>query len=398
MPSYKYKAVDREGRTLSGVAVAESESDLEQQLSHSERLLISAAPTARVAWALAPRLSRKELIAFTAQMGVIAGSGIPLLDGLEDIGAHAGGDLKRIVDDLVAQLRAGKLLSAAMESNSRVFGTLYVSAVRSGEETGALDQALVRLVSYLEWEEEIASRARQAMAYPLILTALLGTVLAILVIFVLPRFGAIFSQKGFPLPLPTRMLLAAAAAVRSYWPAILAGVVALAVLPNVLSLGARGRLALHRVKIKLPVLGTLLRKIAVSRFAHTLAATLGAGVDIISSIRLAGAATGNAYFARSAARVADGVSTGMDLSAALKRSGLFPPLLVRMAAVGEKTGALSSMLDKASHFYDREVRLSVSAMITICETAVTLAMGMAVAMVALSVFLPLYRMMALIRR
>jgi type IV pilus assembly protein PilC len=161
---------------------------------------------------------------------------------------------------------------------------------------------------------------------------------------------------------------------------------------------ARGRGALHRAKIRAPVVGALFTKIAVSRFANTLATTLGAGVDMISSIRLAGAATGNAHFARSTNQVADDVSMGMDLSSALTRTRLFPPLLVRMAAVGERAGALSDMLDKASRFFDREVRASVAGMITLCETAITLTMGMAVALVALSVFMPLYKMMALVRR
>jgi type IV pilus assembly protein PilC len=253
-------------------------------------------------------------------------------------------------------------------------------------------------VSYFEWEEEISAKVKQAAAYPIILSVLLGSVLAILVGFVLPRFGAIFSRKGFPLPLPTQVLLAASSFLRGHWLGVLVGVVAGAALLKVLSRTRTGDRVLDWLKIHLPVVGGLTRKLAVSRFTGTLATTVAAGVDIIGSIRLAGSATGSTFFARIADDVGARVSSGSDLAASLRETGVFPPLLVRMIGVGEKTGALSTMLDKVSEFHDREVKATVAGLMTLCEAAVTVVMGLAVGIVALSVFLPLYKMLALVKR
>jgi type IV pilus assembly protein PilC len=160
----------------------------------------------------------------------------------------------------------------------------------------------------------------------------------------------------------------------------------------------KGKLTIDRVKMRVPILGGLTRRTAISRFAHTLATTVGAGVDIIRALRLAGAATGNLAFEGTADRVADRISDGSTLADALRAVRLFPPLFVRMAGVGETTGALSRMLDRASDFYDREIRVTVARMMTLSEAGVTVAMGFVVGLVALSVFLPLYQMLAFIKK
>ena len=206
------------------------------------------------------------------------------------------------------------------------------------------------------------------------------------------------SKPVFPLPLPTRILLAGAAFLRGHWLAAVVAVLVVVVLLKVLPRTGTGRRTADWFKIHLPVVGGLMRKIAVSRFAGTLATTVAAGVDILGAIRLAGSATGSVIFARTAEEVGARVSSGSNLAAALKETGAFPPLLVRMIGVGEKTGSLSIMLDKVNAFYDREIRATVARLMTVCEAAVTVAMGLAVAVVAVSVFLPLYKMLSLVKR
>jgi len=205
-------------------------------------------------------------------------------------------------------------------------------------------------------------------------------------------------RKGFPLPLPTRVLLGTAVFLREYWPYVLAGAVGGAVLLRVVGSTGTGRRLYDWLKINLPIVGELMKKLALTRFAHTLATTVGSGVDIISALNLAGLATGNFHFTRAGRKVAESVSSGNTIAYSLKGTGLFPPLFVRMVSVGETTGALSTMLDKASQAYDREVRPAVARIMTAFEALVTIVMGVAVAMVALSIFLPLYRMLMLIRR
>ena len=398
MPYYKYKARDQLGKAVKGVATADGPDELETGLKESGLYVVS---TRRIAKPrrLSHRLPRKELIAFTAQLSSIAGSGIPLVEGLEDIASESDNMLlKETVDSIVNELRRGRSLSGAMDLSPANFGALYINTVKAGEEIGGLESVLERLVSYLEWEEEVASKIKQAAAYPVIVGIVLSAVLTILVGFILPRFANIFARKGFPLPLPTRMLLGTAVFLQEYWFLVLAGVVGVAVLARVFGATDTGRRTYDWMKLHVPIVGELMKKLALTRFAHTLATTVGSGVDIISAIDLAGLATGNFHFARAGRQVAESVSSGNPVASSLKSTGLFPPLFVRMVSVGETTGALATMLEKASEAYDREVRPAVARIMTALEALVTVAMGVAVAMVALSIFLPLYRMLMLIRR
>lgn len=398
MPYYKYKARDQLGKAVSGVATAEGPEELESGLMDSGLYVVS---TKRVGkpHRFSHRLPRKELIAFTAQLASIAGSGIPLLEGLEDIASESDNMLlKETVDNIVSELRRGRSLSSAMELSPANFGALYINTVRAGEEMGALESVLERLVSYLEWEEEVASKIKQAAAYPVIVGIVLTVVLTLLVGFILPRFATIFAKKGFPLPLPTRVLLGTAVFLREYWFLVIAGVIGIAVAAKLFGTTQTGRRTYDWLKLRVPVVGELIKKLALTRFAHTLATTVGSGVDIISAIDLAGLSTGNYHFVRAGQRVADSVSSGNTVASSLRATGLFPPLFVRMVSVGETTGALATMLEKASQAYDREVRPAVARIMTAFEALVTVVMGVAVAMVALSIFLPLYRMLMLVRR
>jgi type II secretory pathway component PulF len=388
MPYFKYKARDQVGKAVSGVVTADGQDDLETGLKDSGLYLVSSRRIARPR-RLSHRLARKELIAFTVQLASITGSGIPLLEGLEDISGESDNMLlKDTVDSIASELRRGTSLSDAMQISPTNFGALYINAVKAGEETGSLESVFDRLVSYLEWEEEVASRIKQAAAYPVIVGTVLSIVLTLLVGFILPRFAAIFAKKGFPLPLPTRMLLGTAVFLREYWPFVLAGMVGLAVLARVFGTTDPGRRTYDWIKLNVPIVGELMRKLALTRFAHTLATTVGSGVDIISAMDLAGLATGNFHYVRAGRRAAESMSTGNSVASSLKGTGLFPPLFVRMVSVGETTGALATMLEKAA----------VARIMTAFEALVTVVMGVAVAVVAMSIFLPLYRMLMLIRR
>lgn len=398
MPYYKYKARDQLGKAVNGVVTADGPEELETGLKDSGLYLVSSRRIAKPR-RLTHRLARKELIAFTAQLASIAGSGIPLLEGLEDISSESDNMLlKDTVDSIVSELRRGRSLSDALDISPTDFGALYINTVKAGEEMGSLASVFERLVSYLEWEEEVASKIKQAAAYPVIVGIVLSVVLTLLVGFILPRFATIFAKKGFPLPLPTRMLLGTATFLREYWLFVLAGLVGLIVLARVFGATETGRRTYDWVKLNVPIVGELMRKLALTRFAHTLATTVGSGVDIISAMDLAGLATGNYHFVRAGRDAAESVSSGNTVASSLKATALFPPLFVRMVSVGETTGALATMLEKASQAYDREVRPAVARIMTAFEALVTVVMGVAVAVVAMSIFLPLYRMLMLIRR
>ncbi len=399
MPLYRYRARDRNGGAVTGTLVADTPAQLEEELTNRGLYLISTRKASRAPKLLARKIPRKELIAFTSQLAVIAGSGIPILEGLEDMGAQTHNPtLRETISNLIFELRQGRSLSEAMSSNPDVFGALYVNSVRSAEETGNLESVLERLVGWLEWEEEVASRIRQASAYPAILLCMLGVVFFILVGFVLPRFASIFARKGFPLPLPTKIVLGGSIFVRANWHWILLCVVLSAVVIKLAARTSTGRKLIDWMKVNLPIVGDLLRKIALTRFAHTLATTVAAGVEIISALRLAGMSTGNTLFIDRTKDATERIGTGQDIASSLRATNLFPPLFIRMVAVGERTGSLAIMLDRASSFYSREIKPALERIITLFEASVTVAMGIAVGLVAMSIFIPLYKMLVLIRR
>lgn len=398
MPFYKYKARDQAGKAATGVITADDPDDLEALLKDSGLYLIKSRTIARPR-SVSRRMPRRELIAFTSQLASIAGSGIPLLEGLEDIRNESENiTFRATVDTIVSELRRGRSLSDALELSPTAFGSLYVNTVRAGEETGSLEGVLERLISYLEWEEEVSSKIKQAATYPVIVGIVLSVVITILVGFIMPRFAAIFARKGFPLPLPTRILLETAVLVRENWPVMIAALIGLMLLAKAIGSTRVGRHACDWTKLHLPVVGGLTSRLSLARFAHTLATAVGSGVDIITAIDLAALATGNSIFARAGRRAADEISAGNAVASSLRSTGLFPALFVRMVSVGETTGALANMLERTSQAYDREVRPAVARIMTAFEALVTIVMGIAVAMVALSIFLPLYRMLMLVRR
>ena len=396
MPVYAYRAKDEAGKTLTGVLEAPNEGDADSSLRNQGLFVISVreqtqrrAKPATVG--SVGRISRRDLILFTVHLGTILGAGIPLAAGLREFAQEAPNPKMRAVAEAILQsVEGGALMSEAMARMPRTFPETYVAMVRAGEATGRLDRVLMDQVASLEWQEGIVGQIRQASIYPLLLLSALGGLMALLFTFVLPRFATILTKTGAPLPLPTKIVVVMGAFLQANWPTILLGIFVLVVGYRFLQTFPAGRLLVDRVKLRVPIFGNIMLKVALGRFAHHMETLHRAGVDFVLTLTVVERVVGNAAIARAVAQVRERVTAGMSFTDALRSTGQFPPLVIRMVGSGELSGDLGDSLAKVSQYYDREVPDAVRRLFAFLEPAMIACLTVIVLGAILSVYLPIY--------
>jgi len=400
MPVYSYKARDSKGKQVRGIAEAQNEIELAERLREGGYFVTSLKETEanakkqNIATSVSSKragMSAKELLNFTIYLVTLIDSGIPLLSGLKDLADGSQKERARLViNDLVRRIERGSSLEEALSYHPHTFSKLYISIVGAGESTGKLSSSLRDLVSLLEWQIDLRAKVKEASTYPIILFTVMIAVVTLLVVKIIPIFEPMFAQLKVALPLPTRIVLGVSNFVRHYILLII-GLAVLSVLGyKFYNSFPRGRYRLDSFKLKIPVLGDLIRKISISRFSHTFSLALRSGVNVLTSLNIASQVTGNARIEEAIARAKDAVQVGEKLAPSLGRSGQFPPLVIRMIAVGEQTGALSETLDKVNEFYDKEVPSTIKTVFTFFEPVMIVVMGVVVGGIALSIFLPLF--------
>ncbi|MFH1069224.1 MAG: type II secretion system F family protein [Candidatus Glassbacteria bacterium] len=400
MPTYEYKATNEEGKSVKGVLTAETEGDLETALDKQNLYLISAKETAARSGGGASaggrgkivrsRVKRAELISFTVHLATVIGAGVPILQGLDDmIDETEGPYFKEVVRGIRNGIEEGNSISDAFAQYPGIFSELYVSILRSGESTGRLDDVLKEIVGFLEWQDELVGTIKQATTYPIIVLCAVSGLLTIMFTFVLPRFLTIFDGFNIPLPLPTRIVIAISNFFQNFWWLLIAGVVGSLVGLRTANRTPQGRMVLDRIKLKLPIFGELIRKIALSRFSHYLATLFGAGVNILNALEVVERVVGNAVLADVVRRARLQVGTGQNIAGALRESGEFPSMVVRMVTIGETTGNLEETLQKVSEYYDREVPQTVKRIFTALESLIIIGLGVVILFVVLSIILPM---------
>lgn len=401
MPHYAYRAKDDGGNTLTGVMEAPTEDQVDLSLREKGFYVISVEPRAQGGRAArrptarsVGRVSRRDLMLLTTHLGTLFSAGIPLAPGLREFAEEAPEKSVGLVAiALVESVEGGTMLSDAMAQFPRVFPELYVALVKAGEASGHMDQVFADLVASLEWQEGIVSQLRQASMYPLILMSALGGLVTILFTFVLPRFATILQKTGAPMPLPTKIVLAVGGFMEANWASVFLGVVTLVVLVRLWVRTQAGRLAMDRLKLQLPIFGAIIRKIALSRFAHNLETLHRTGVEFVYALTVLERVVGNAWLGRAVSQVRERVIGGMAFTDALRTTGEFPPLVLRMVGSGEMSGNLAGSLAKVSQYYDKEVPDSVRRLFSLIEPAMITVMAVVVLGSILSVFLPIYTIM-----
>jgi len=340
------------------------------------------------------RISGREIAVFTRQLATMLGAGIPLVQALELIAsANRHPRMTRTITEVAREIAHGAPIYQALARWPAVFDPLYRHLVRVGESTGTLDTVLERIASERERREQLRGRVVKALVYPAAVLAMALAVSLVMLIYVVPQFEQSFRGMGTELPAFTGAIVALSRLLGTWWWALLAGAVLggfglVRIWRHSPGLRTRG----ERLLLRLPLLGGLFSKLALARFARTLATTVQAGVPLVDALSIIAAATGNRVFAAATARMVGEISTGGALHAAMRGSGLFPPMALQMVAIGEEAGALETMLHKLAGFYEEEVGNAVDALSSLVEPAIMLLIGLLVGGLVIGMYLPIFNL------
>ena len=398
MPVYAYRGTNRAGSTVSGEQVATSKTELatmlrRQQISvtkMSEKGKEFALPT------FGGGVSPKELAIFTRQFSVMIDAGLPLVQCLEILaGQQENRTFQKVLTGTRAAVEGGSTLSAAMKQFPKVFDQLYANMVEAGETGGILDTILQRLSAYIEKNVKLKRAVKSALVYPVAVLSVAGGVIVLLLWKVVPIFATLFVGLGVDLPLPTRIVIGLSNFVGSIFGLlILVGFIATAVSLKVWYGTPKGRMAIDTVLLKLPVIGMLLRKIAVARFTRTLGTLISSGVPILEGLDITARTAGNAVIEKALLHVRKALEAGRTLADPLKETDVFPGMVTQMIGVGEQTGAMDAMLQKIADFYEDEVDAAVKDLLAAMEPMMIVFLGVVVGGIVISMYLPLFSLIS----
>jgi type IV pilus assembly protein PilC len=394
MPDYKYRGTNRSGSSVSGVMTANNKAELTNLLKRqqitptkmSEKGKEFSMPS------FGGGVNAKELAIFTRQFSVMIDAGLPLVQCLEILaGQQENKFFQKVLVNTRSMVEGGSTLSTAMRSSPKVFDGLYVNMVEAGETGGILDIILQRLSTYIEKNVKLQRAVKSALVYPVGVLTVAGLVITLLLWKVVPIFATLFEGLGVTLPLPTKIVIAMSNFIGSYFGllilvALVGGIFGLKVWYGT----EQGRYVLDSTVLRLPVIGLLMRKIAVARFTRTLGTLISSGVPILEGLDITAKTAGNAVVERALQKVRKALEEGKSLTEPLKDSNVFPGMVTQMIAVGEQTGAMDAMLQKIADFYEEEVDAAVKDLLTALEPVMIVFLGVVVGGVVISMYLPLF--------
>jgi type IV pilus assembly protein PilC len=394
MPDYKYQGTSRSGASVSGMMTASNKTELASLLKRQQ--ITATKMTEKGKEFNMPTfgggVNAKELAVFTRQFSVMIDAGLPLVQCLEILASQQENKFfQKVLTGTRGQVEGGATLSASMRSSPKVFDALYVNMVEAGETGGILDTILQRLSSYIEKNVRLQRAVKSALVYPVGVLTVAGGVITLLLWKVVPIFATLFAGLGVDLPLPTRIVMAASNFVGSIFGFLLLVALGAAIFGLKIWYGtAQGRFVLDTIILKLPVLGILMRKIAVARFTRTLGTLISSGVPILEGLDITAKTAGNAVVERALQQVRRSLEEGKSLTEPLRESEVFPGMVTQMIAVGEQTGAMDAMLQKIADFYEEEVDAAVKDLLTALEPIMIVFLGVIVGGVVISMYLPLF--------
>jgi len=408
MPSFEYTARDKSGNSLSGRLDADSKQDLLQKLrnkglvptsiNHGGSARAGASRKAAVTGTTkGKRVKSDEMVLFTRSLATMVNAGLPLLQGIDImIEQTESQNFKRVLTQIGQDIEAGLTFSDALKKHPRVFPELYSSMVRAGEASGNLDGILIQLAEYLEATEKLKREIRSAMTYPTIALLIVVSIAVGLLVFIVPKFEEIFQSLGGTLPAPTLILISVSETLRRYFLVVVGVLIALIVAVRYYISMPSGRLQFDTLKLRLPVFGSLFRKVAVSRFARTMSTLTRSGVPVLAALEIVERAIGNEVIARAVKGSQSSIKAGATIAEPLARSGVFPLMVTRMIDVGEKTGSLDELLTKVSEFYDQQVEATINSLTSLIEPLLILFLGIVVGGMVLALFMPIFKLSTLV--
>jgi general secretion pathway protein F len=404
MNAFRYQAVEANGASVAGIIEAEDRKSALQLLGNrglypsSLEVSSNGSPALTIEARGAPiptsgrRVGRKEISAFTREMSALLGATIPIPQALDGLADEENAALRQVIHQLAESVRKGASFSAALEEHPRLFSKLYVSMVRVGEEAGALPAVMNDLADLLEHDDEVRGEVRSAIAYPLFVLAFGFVTVTVLLTWVMPRLFGMLQEMMAVLPLPTLILLRVSSFLHQNWiwfvvglPVVLGGIYYYLRTPE-------GAELWDRAKLHLPVMGSVFRAAALSRFARTLGTLARAGVSLLPALKIVENTIGNRVLAKQVARVAEETRGGDSLAAPLRKLGIFPRTVVQMIAVGEESGKLDEMLLKVAQIEERHMRGRTKTLISLLAPVLILVVGALVGFIVIALLLPIFKM------
>jgi len=399
MAKFSFNVRDRGGKTITGTVTMDSREQLIERLRDQGYFVNKITEIGentfyekldKTLQRLTP-IKLKDISIFARLMSTMINAGLPILRSLRIIVKQTENPhLAEILQEIAKMVEEGYSLSYAMGQHPKVFNTLITSLIKSGEESGSLDIVLERIAYDLEREMEIRQNVQAGIRYPVIILVASGMIVALVMVFVVPQFVQIFRDMNATMPLPTRILISISNVLTRGLPFVIAAIFIFWLISKYLSNFPAWLRFLDKVKLKIPVFGYLLRRIALSRFARTFAILLKSGVPIIKALTVVEDTVGNAVIEHAVGKAKISIKEGERISYPLEETGEFPPMVIDMIAVGEETGSLDDMLQKISDFYDREVDYTIDAFTTMIEPVLITLLGIVIGGIVVSLYLPLF--------
>jgi type IV pilus assembly protein PilC len=396
MPTFAFVGRTRAGEDITGERLADSMDAAVAALRREQILVTRINPVKEakpkvVKAAKGKAASAKSLAIFTRQFSVMIDAGLPLVQCLEILGTQEEDkNFSSVILSTRADVESGMSLADAMKKHPKTFDALFTNMIAAGEAGGILDTILKRLATYIEKAVKLKGQVKSAMIYPVAVIVIAGLVVGVILWKVIPTFANLFAGLGAQLPLPTRIVIALSNGLVRYMPFVLGGIGASVFAFRSYYNTPRGRRVIDAITLKLPVLGDLMRKIAVARFCRTLSTLLASGVSILEALDITARTSGNAIIEEAIQTTRKSIERGETIAQPLRETKVFPPMVVQMIGVGEATGALDTMLGKIADFYEEEVDTAVAGLLTLLEPIMIAFLGGVVGGIVIAMYLPIF--------
>ena len=399
MPHYKWVAESRKGEILKGELEANNEKTALLQLRRRNLRVKKIKPKSKDLFEnisfMQPKVTKKDLVIFTRQFSTMLDAGLPLVQGLTILAEQTDNKtFKNILKQVVNDVEGGLSLGEALGKRPKVFDDLFVNLVAAGEAGGILDSIFQRLATYIEKAEKLKSQIKGAMTYPLVVISIAILVIGVILIFVIPVFEDMFADFGSALPVPTQIVVNMSNFLGGNILYFIVAVFLISFLFKKYRNSRGGRKKTDALLLKLPVIGLILKKVAIARFTRTLGTMISSGVPILEALEIVARTSGNVVLEEVILKIRSSVSGGQTISEPLSESDMFPGMVVQMISVGEATGALDTMLEKIADFYDDEVDTAVAAMTSMLEPILMIFLGGSIGGLVVAMYLPIFKMAA----
>lgn len=402
MPTFAYKARDPKGQIVSSTMDAENEQVVRNRLREKNYIVTSISLKSK-SMDMSDFLSKfqkvkaKDLAVFSRQFATMVGAGLSLVRALDILERQVEDKkLMEIIRDVRIKVEGGSALADAFAAHPATFSELYINLTKAGEVGGVLDETLNRVAEFLEKDQALKSKVKSAMTYPVTIMIFAILIVIGLIVFVLPTFMSVFEGMDVKMPAMTMFLVNISNYMRDYWYIFLFGTGALIFGIKYYVGTPRGRYHRDQFVLKLPVFGLLNKKVTVARFSRTLGTLLSSGVPVMQALEVTSKASGNKVVEEALANVRESIREGESISTPMDESGLFPPMVTQMIAVGEETGNLDAMLDKIAEFYDMEVEATLDALTSLLEPLLMVVIGAMVGFIVIAMFMPMFQLINVI--